>query len=308
MGLLGGGFLRLFQTLLYALAFACSAIIIGIYSYFLAVLSDRNVPIARNWLAVEGISGVAVVYTIFGVILTCCLGGMSFFGFLAIVFNVAFAGAFIALAVLTRDGAGSCSGTVTTPLGTGSASSRSGFGAGGVGVGQDQNVTYASSLGTACRFNKVAFAVSIAGASLFLALAVVQVFLVRHSKKEKRFGPSPANNYTSGTGRRFPWQRKKGAAAAGAGAGAYATRDTEMGGVDTRPSHDTAYTGSTVAAPPPPQTGFVKDAEPVGHSTHDRYYNAGVSETHNPYGYNNAGVNETQTPYGYNNAAPARNF
>ncbi|KAF4552719.1 Hypothetical protein D9617_9g025090 [Elsinoe fawcettii] len=284
MGLLGGGFLRLFQTFLYALAFGCSAIIIGVYSYFLAVLSDRNLAIDRNWLAVEGISGVAVVYTIFGVVLTCCLGGIGFFAFIAIVLNVAFAGAMIAIAVLTRDATGSCTGdNIVTPIGTGSPDAGSGF---------NDQITYSSSLGTACRLNKAAFSVSIVAAFLFLILAVVQVFLVRHHKKEKRFGPSPSNNYTSGTGRRWPWQRKRNAAAVGAGAGAYGTRDAEMGGVDTRPSHDTAYTGSTMAAPH--QTGLVKDAEPVGHSTHGRYYTQ-------PEG---TGVN----PYGYNNAAPARNF
>ncbi|TKX23225.1 hypothetical protein C1H76_4292 [Elsinoe australis] len=294
MGLIGGGFLRLFQTLLFALAFGCSAIIIGVYSYFLAVLSDRNQTLSRNLLAIEGISGIAVVYTIFGVVLTCCLGGISFFGFLAIILDIAFAAAFIAIAVFTRDGASSCSGNVNTPIGNGAADSNSGFGSGGIGTGADQNVTYSTSLGTACRLNQAAFAVSIAGVFLFLALAFMQVFLVRHHKKEKRFGPSPDNNYTSGTGRRWPWQRKKNAAAVGAGAGAYGARDTEMGGVDTRPSHDTAYTGSTMAAPP--QTGYVKDAEPVnhGHSAHDRYYTQ-------PEG---TGVN----PYGYNNAAPARNF
>ena len=35
--------------------------------------------------AVEGLSGAAVLYTIFAVVLTCCLGGISVFAFLAIV-------------------------------------------------------------------------------------------------------------------------------------------------------------------------------------------------------------------------------
>lgn len=85
MALIKGGFLRIFQTFLYALAFLCAAVILGIYSYFLATLADRNAFIA-NWVkAVEGISGAAVLYTIFAVVLTCCLGGISFFAFLAIV-------------------------------------------------------------------------------------------------------------------------------------------------------------------------------------------------------------------------------
>ena len=45
MGIVKGGALRLFQTFLYALAFCCSAVILGIYSYFLSVLADRNLRI-----------------------------------------------------------------------------------------------------------------------------------------------------------------------------------------------------------------------------------------------------------------------
>lgn len=314
MGALGGGALRLFQTFLYALAFCCSAIIIGFYSYFLAILSDRHEFISKNWKAVEGISGIAVVYTIFAILLTCFLGGVSFFAFIAIVLDVLLCGAFIAIAILTRSGAHSCSGNVNTPIGSGDASSKGGFGSGGFGTGSNENTTYSVSLGTACRYNKAVFAVSIIGAFLFLFLALVQVALVRHHKKEKRFGPSPANNYTSGSGKRRFWNRKRGGAAAGAGTAAAgtaayehhhhnnttATRDPEMGAVDTRPSHDTAYTGSTMAPTGQAGTGLVKDAEPVGntthhhhgHSTHGGYYTQPEGTGVNPYGYSiNTGAN-----------------
>lgn len=78
------------------------------------------------------------------------------------------------------------------------------------------------------------------------------MFLGRHHKKEKRFGPGPQNGYTAGSGRRKFWQRKP---------KNQPLRDPEVGTVptatgglaaphhDVRPSHDTAYTGSTVAAP-----------------------------------------------------------
>lgn len=36
----------------------------------------------------------------------------------------------------------------------------------------------------------------------FLISAFLEVVLVRHRRKESRFGPSPANNYTSGYGGR----------------------------------------------------------------------------------------------------------
>lgn len=96
MGLIKGGFLRLSQTFLYLLAFLCSALIVGIYrqvssipsihlsansqlSYFLAVQADRNVKIATYEKAVEGISAIAVLFTLFAIVLTCCLGGMFFY-------------------------------------------------------------------------------------------------------------------------------------------------------------------------------------------------------------------------------------
>ena len=83
------------------------------------------------------------------------------------------------------------------------------------------------------------------------------VLLSRHQKKEKRFGPGPSNDYTSGSGKKAPfWKRKNNK-----------TRDAELGVVGAggaalaeekhhhhnngtiRPSHDTAMTGSTAAAP-----------------------------------------------------------
>lgn len=243
---IGGAFLRLTSTALYALEFCCAAIILGIYSYFLSVEADRDVTIPRWQQAVTGMAGGVVLYTIFAVLLTCFLGGKSFFALLGIILDLLCAGAMIAIAVLTRDGASSCTGNVQTPLGDGPSNSKDGFGSKG-----DQ-VTYSASLGTICRLNTVCFAVAIVGAFLFLISAPLQKFLSRHHKKEKRYGPGPSNGYTRGSGIKF-WQRnqrKKN------------LRDAEVGTVpatsgglaaapahDYRPSHDTAYTGSTVAAP-----------------------------------------------------------
>jgi len=64
----GGSLLRFTSTFLYALEFCCAAIILGAYSYFLAVLSNHKLPIAQQWRAVEGLSGAGVVYTIFAVL------------------------------------------------------------------------------------------------------------------------------------------------------------------------------------------------------------------------------------------------
>jgi len=250
----GGAALKAVQTFLYALEFCCAAIILGLYSYFLSVLADRDAPIA-DWIkAVEGLSGAAVLYTIFAVLLTCFLGGKAFFAFLGILLDILFTGAFIAIAVLTRSGTKPCTGDVDTPLGYGDADSKQGFGSAN---GQGDQYTYAVSLGTACRMNKTVFAVAVAGAVLFFISAIVQLLLAQHHKKEKRYGPSPANGYTSGTGRTKFWQRKKrhtGPAdpemagtipATAAGTSNRHSATLAPGARDYRPSHDTAYTGTT---------------------------------------------------------------
>ena len=70
--------------------------------------------------AIEGMAGGAVIYTAFAIILTCFLGGITFFAFLALLLDFAFVGCFVAIAVLTRGGARSCSGrNVPSPLGNG---------------------------------------------------------------------------------------------------------------------------------------------------------------------------------------------
>lgn len=64
-------------------------------------------------------AGAAVIYTAFAVILTCFLGGISFFAFLAIVLDICFLGCFIAIAILTRRGAHSCGRANPSPIGSG---------------------------------------------------------------------------------------------------------------------------------------------------------------------------------------------
>lgn len=252
---LGGATLKLFQTFLYALEFCCAAIILGIYSYFLAVQSDHNVNIPAWEKAVEGMSGIGVVYTIFAVVLTCCLGGIAFFAFVAIVLDILLCAAFVGLAVLTRRGANSCTGnSVTTPIGTGPSNVR--------GTPGGQHSAYAITFGFACHLNTAAFAVSIIGAFLFLISAFMQLWLGRHHQREKRFGPSPANNYTSGSGNRW-FGRRRGPKTTH---DAYA-KDTEVAGglaAADHPSHETGYTGTTGG-----------------------YHTGPIGTSVNPYGYEN---------------------
>lgn len=270
---------------------------LGIYSYFLSVLADRHLNITRDQKAIEGLSGVAVIYTIFAVVLTCFLGGVRFFAFLAIVLNVAFCGAFIALAVLTRDGS-TCGANPTTPLGTGPSDSKEGFG------GPDStngNITYSVTYGTACRLNTACFAVSIIGAILFLISAVVQIWVSRHHQKEKKYGPSPANNYTSGSAKRKFWQRKpknKGFAndtelATGAGAGVAGAGLAAPAAHDNRVSHETGYT-NTESSTKYDHAGY--NTAPTG------------TAVQNPYGHTSGPTNSPPYAAGYNagytNAAP----
>lgn len=72
---LGGALLRITATGLRVIEFACAAIVLGIYSYFLAVLAKHDTPIPTWEKAVEGMAGAGVLYTIFGIIGTLFLGG-----------------------------------------------------------------------------------------------------------------------------------------------------------------------------------------------------------------------------------------
>ena len=90
---------------------------------------------------------------------------------------------------------------------------------------------------------------------LFLISAALEVVLSRARKRDKRYGPSPANNYTSGYGKRRFWQKKNnknqdeelGAAGAG-GAGALIAEEKHRSRKNRnseRISDDTAMTGTT---------------------------------------------------------------
>jgi len=266
----GGAVLRFGGLLLRILQFGCAGIALGIFSYFLSVLADRDLPIARRWQAVEGITGAATLYAIFGIVFVLCLGGNTFFGFLAVLLDILFVGAFVAVAWITRHGADSCTGNVKTPLGNGPTDSNSpGYGSDGFGFGNGENATYFPNLGFACRLNTAVFAVSVIAAFLFLLTAVWQVMMVRHHKKEKRYGPSPSNNYTKGSGKTPFWKR---------GRRTKNTRDAEAATFGhTRPSHETGTTiGNNAYAPEnEPKYGEPGYGNTPYHNTTTTYGNRG---------------------------------
>jgi len=286
----GGTALKLVQTFLYTLAFCCGIIVLGLYSYFLATQSQHNVTIPAWQKAVEGISGAGVLYTIFAVILTCFLGGKTFFAFLAVVLDLLFTAGFIAIAVMTRHGTSCSKSQVQTPLGDGPRASHTGR----------QNAIYTPSLATACRLNTVSMAVAIIGAFIFFISAFVQIWLGRNHRKQKRYGPSPANNYTKGNGIRF-FKRRRGNKSAHAAA----VKDAEAGVVAPEAAHHAHHDSGTYAG------NKYETAEPAynGHHT-------GVLNGHNGTSGHNAGVptaggyhtgpaGSAVNPYGYDNKAAA---
>lgn len=151
----GGLILRICGLAIRALQFLDGAVILAIFSYYLATLARNDQTIATWVKAVEGLSGAATLYGLLGMLFVCCLGGVPFFAFLGVVLDICFTGVMVAIAVLTRRGTQSCSGTITTPVGTGDAGSKS-----------PTAITY----GMACKLEKVVFAVSIIGMCVYSTL------------------------------------------------------------------------------------------------------------------------------------------
>ncbi|KAH8652367.1 hypothetical protein BX600DRAFT_472429 [Xylariales sp. PMI_506] len=192
MGAKSGVALKFLQWFVRAIQFGCCAVVLALYSYFLATMHNHDIDIP-NWVrAVEGISGVGVLYTLTGLLLLCCFAGHRFTSMIAIILDVCFIAAFIYVAVSNRGGASSCTGdSLYTPLGTGSADDK---------PTASDGFTNLPTYREACRMESACLAVAIVAIFFFVFSIIVEVALVRHHRKEARFGPSPANNYTSGSG------------------------------------------------------------------------------------------------------------
>jgi hypothetical protein len=188
-------FLRLIQ-------FSCAAIILGIFSYYLAALHNHKLSIDTYIKAVEGISGAAVLYTIIALLLLCFLAGITFFSIIGIILDICFLGAFVYIAWATRGGANSCTGFVNTPLGSGDVNGDNSVSDGSGGF------VIMPNLKTSCKLETACFAVAIVGIFFFFLSILVELALMRHHRREKAFGPSPNNGYTAGSPRRRFWQRK----------------------------------------------------------------------------------------------------
>lgn len=150
--------------LLRILQFCASAIILGVFAYFLAALGDHDLPIEPWHIAVTAISGAAMAYSAVAIPFSLFWGGKSFFSVIGMGLDFVFGAGMVAIAIMDRGGTQSCSGRVDTPLGIGNADGNAaGFGDGGFGVGDGQKFTYMVDLKLACRLQKATFAVSIIG-------------------------------------------------------------------------------------------------------------------------------------------------
>jgi len=272
----GGGLaLKGLSWFLRIVEFCCAAIILGIFSYFLAVLHNHGLHIDTYIRAVEGISGAGVLYTIFALLLVCFLGGIAFFSFFGMLLDLAFTGAFIYLAYATRHGDNSCRGFVRTPLGDGNTSIDNSVPTGHSGF------TTLPSLHTACRLNTACFAVAIVGAVFFFLSIFIEYALIRHHKREKAFGPSPNNGYTAGSPRRKFWQRRN----------KNRHMDNEMAAEkpDALPMHttpnavrDSYATESTAVGTEPAYNKYGNTSAPVATSGQQTGYTT-TTTTHSPY-------------------------
>lgn len=131
--------------------------------------------------------------------------------------------------------------------------------------------------------------------------ALFQLWLGKRHQKDKRYGPSPANNYTSGSARGgfFARRRAKKAARRDVEAGTIGTNgigghhhETGRLSHDNRLSHNTATTDSYV--------GNKYEANPLNDGV---LHNGGTGGLHNggAGGYHTGPVGTGVNPYGYEN-------
>ena len=171
----GGAALKAGSMAFRALQFAAAIAILGIFSYFLVYLHDHNLQILTWVRAVEGIAGVAALYTLIAFFLVCCIGGLPLFAFLGIALDLVLAACFVAVAVLTDGGNTNCN---ALPRGAS-------------GIYNDSTTVVDVDGDTArriCTMFKAAFVLSIIELVLFLISAVFNFFLGRHHQREKRKG------------------------------------------------------------------------------------------------------------------------
>jgi len=148
------------RLLLRAIQLLCAAIILSIFSYFLAALSNHALP-TPNWVrAVEGIAGIAVGYTGLHIATLILFPKAAvprpFTSLVNMVLDGSFAVAFIYVAAANRGGSGTCTGIVSTPFGEGDADTGK-----KVESGAQGGFTTLPSLRQACQLETACLAVAV---------------------------------------------------------------------------------------------------------------------------------------------------
>lgn len=182
--------LKTLLWLIRGLQLCCAVIVLALYSYFLVTLSDHKLDISQNMKAVEGIAGAAVLYTIIGLLVTCCLAGLPLTSFFAMLLDLAFACAFIFVAVANKNGSGSCTGDVTTPYTSGT-----GTGSTGTTPAHRRSISSLPSDHNACKMETACLAVSILAIFFFIFSIAAELALARGRYRSRRFPRGDPDQY-----------------------------------------------------------------------------------------------------------------
>ncbi|KAJ6785298.1 hypothetical protein PWT90_01098 [Aphanocladium album] len=175
--------LKTIQWLIRLVQLLCGAIILGIYSYFLAALANHHLSTPTSVKAVEGIVGIAVAYALLGLLLLCCLAGHTLTSFTAMCIDFALLCSYIYVAVANKGGASSCSsGELNTVFGKGKAGDKLDAGGG---------FTKIPSYHTACKLETACLAIAIIAIFFYIFSIFVELALGRNHQREKRNANSP---------------------------------------------------------------------------------------------------------------------
>jgi len=277
--------------------FCCATIILGIFAYFISALRSHHQHVPTWIRAVTGISGAAMLYTLFALFLVFCLGGIAIFSAMGMLLDLAFLGAFIYLAYATRHGSSSCSGNVNTPLGSGNTNTGN-----QVPFQNTPGGVHLPSLKTSCRLNKACFAVAIVGLVFFFLSIFAELALIWNRRRQK----TQAHDYSQDhTEKRRLWQRKPKRDSA-------YTNDSieaQKRNADNLPSHTTPgdmrqsyQTDTTAVADAPAQTRYAAPATAAPAAQNARTVNQTTAGNHpahigqaNQAGYSNQQATNTRT-------------
>ncbi|KPM38569.1 hypothetical protein AK830_g7997 [Neonectria ditissima] len=171
--------LKCMQWLLRGVQLCSAALVLAVYTYFLATLAAHGFDVSTQIRAVEGISGSGVLYGLIGVLLICCIGGLPIASLIAIVLDTGFLACFIYVAVANKHGAGNCKGEVITPYGRGLAKSR---------VKGKRGSLALPTYRVACQLQTACLAASIIVIIFFLISILLDIALARNHYSKNRDG------------------------------------------------------------------------------------------------------------------------